>query len=152
MRVFKENQKFNQWWIYVIFILIFLYGIFQLQNQIKYAFILISGAVLAITLFSAFTLETKIDRYGIHTFFKPFPFFKKSFRWKEIKNCYVRTYAPVREYGGWGIRGIGKAKAYNVKGNKGIQIHTKSKASFLIGTQNPKQAEKTIKRYFNPEK
>ncbi len=149
MRVFKEKQKFTQWWIYAIFTLTILYAIIQFPSNIKYSLILIATMLICLALFAVFTLETKIDRTGIHTFFKPLPFCKKSFRWGEIKECYVREYSPLSKHGGWGIRGFGK-KSYKVKGNIGIQIHTKSKTSFLIGTQEPKKAQKTIERYCKP--
>lgn len=93
-------------------------------------------------------LETRIDKTGLMTQFWPFRFTKKTFDWKEIENCYVRKMNPVREYGGWGIRGLGsKNKAYHIYGTNGIQIKTKRGDEFLIGTQRPKAAEDIINLY-----
>lgn len=92
-------------------------------------------------------LKTRIDPSGIKTKFEPLGFTRKEFLWNDISECYVRKYSAITEYGGWGIRGLGKAKAYNVSGNMGIQIITKNNRKFLIGTQQPKQAEKAIIRY-----
>ena len=52
-------------------------------------------------------LETRIDEKGIFTYFRPFGFTKKFFSWDEIRECYVRQYSPISEYGGWGYRGLG---------------------------------------------
>jgi hypothetical protein len=75
-------------------------------------------------------LETRIDSEGIRVKYIPFGFSEKFFSWKEIEKCYVRKYNPLVEYGGWGIRGLGNKKAYNVSGNLGIQIITRDKKIF----------------------
>ena len=93
-------------------------------------------------------LETRIDEKGVFTRFRPFGFTKKYFPWKDIEEIYVRTFDPVSEYGGWGIRGLGRnKKAYHVAGNSGIQIITKNQERFLIGTDEPEEAEKVLQSY-----
>ena len=93
-------------------------------------------------------LETRIDREGITTQFKPFRFTRKHFIWQDIKECYVREFEPIQEYGGWGIRGLGRnKKAYHIYGTKGIQIKTTKGDDFLIGTQRPKSAKDIINLY-----
>lgn len=44
----------------------------------------------------------------------------KHYPWSLLTKLYVRQYAAIKEYGGWGIRPglFGKGKAYNVSGNK----------------------------------
>lgn len=97
-------------------------------------------------------LETRINSKGISAGFEPLPFFRRNYNWDEIQECYVRTYAPVSEYGGWGIRGFGRAKAYNVSGNKGIHIITKNNERFLIGTEKPDLARRAINKNFKNHK
>lgn len=92
-------------------------------------------------------LETVIDAKGVIARFHPFTFIKKQFKWNEIAKIYVREYAPIAEYGGWGVRGLGKARAYNVSGNIGIQIVTNDRKNFLIGTNKPEIAKRTINYY-----
>jgi hypothetical protein len=48
-----------------------------------------------------------------------------------------RTYSPVLEFGGWGIRVGGGGMAYNVSGNEGVQLVLKSGRRVLIGTRQP---------------
>ena len=55
----------------------------------------------------------------------------------EIENVYPREYSPVAEYGGWGIRYGKSGSAYNMRGNRGIQLELKNGKEFLIGTQQP---------------
>ena len=47
-----------------------------------------------------FRLKTTIDEIGIHYQFMPINLSKKTIRWSELKMCYVRTYNPIKEYGG----------------------------------------------------
>lgn len=114
----------------------------------------ISVISLAITIPIVFSvlllrLDTRIDDKGISTYFRPFGFTRKSFSWDEISECYVRSYSPLQEYGGWGLRTLGmRSKAYNVAGNQGIQIVTNEGRKFLIGTQQPEDAQYTIDVYF----
>ncbi|MBT8319422.1 MAG: hypothetical protein KJP01_04760 [Gramella sp.] len=155
MRVFRETQAFRQWWLFLILGSMLIISTisffskssgFELNNHGMIAFIL---SLLIAILFWATKLETRIDASGIHTQFIPFNFFRKNFRWNEISNCFVREYSPISEYGGWGVRGFGTAKAYNVSGNMGIQIVTKDAKKFLIGTNKPEDEKKVIKYYQN---
>lgn len=92
-------------------------------------------------------LVTRINNEGIRVKFSPLGFSEKFFSWKEIEECYVRKYNPLTEYGGWGIKGSGRKKAYNVSGNLGIQIVTRDKNKFLIGTMKPDDARAVISNY-----
>lgn len=164
MRVFSEIQRFNQWWIRLINIallgfLIFCFyswfiakestGNVMASDTTAQAAILIS-IIPAILLIYYIKLQTSINEIGIHYQFLPFQFSKKTIRWNEIENCYVRTYRPIKEYGGWGYRSARgkKGKAINIKGNKGIQLELKSGKKVLIGTQKEEDAQQVIQRHF----
>jgi len=156
MRVFEEKQRFRQWWLFVIVALtmgglyVTLYNkteAFQdLENNFKIVLTAIFATILIGGIF-VLQLRTKIDTSGIKASFYPISFFTKQYTWPQIDKVYVRKYSPLTEYGGWGIKGLGSAKAYNVSGNYGIQIVTKEKKRFLIGTQKPQDAERVLKRY-----
>ena len=155
MRVFEEKQRFNQWWLYAIFalvIVVIIGGIYKdskgFQNFEDPVFVLFSLAALFPMAFILYLRQdTRIDSEGITTKFYPLGFSRKFFAWKEIEKIYVRKYSPIAEYGGWGIRGIRRKKAYNVAGNLGIQIVIKDKKTFLIGTQKPDAARAVLKQY-----
>ena len=69
--------------------------------------------------------------------FNPFHFKEKFYDWDSLSACYVRTYSPLLEYGGWGIKyGFGgQGLVYNVSGNVGLQLKFKVGEPLLIGTQ-----------------
>ena len=64
--------------------------------------------------------------------------------WDQLDECYLRTYSPLGEYGGWGIKyGLGGAgKVYNVSGNQGLQLVFKDGARLLIGTKKPQELQR----------
>ena len=61
----------------------------------------------------------------------------RAFRWP--KSCEPRVYRPVLEYGGWGVRytPFGRGWAYNVSGNRGVQLVMSSGRRALVGSQRP---------------
>ncbi|QYA25724.1 hypothetical protein G3I01_09475 [Gramella sp. MT6] len=153
MRIFKEEQAFRQWGLIAILgttligsTLSIIYK-YRKSDPINYEFLGFGIIVLVILIICVLRLHTRIDANGIKTRFEPVGYFRKEFKWSEINQCYVRKYSPWSEYGGWGIRVFRKAKAYNVSGNMGIQIITKDKKKFLIGTNKPEEARKVIRRY-----
>jgi len=162
MKIFSEEQKFDQWWfrILIIAVMVVIIGstiplIFTLEDMDTTVIVtLIATNILtaAILVFIGFflKLETRIDEIGIHYSFYPIQRKHKTLNWHDIAAVYVRKYNAVAEYGGWGYRiTFGKnGKAFNVKGNLGIQIILKNDKKLLIGTQKEQEAQQTIERYF----
>lgn len=144
---FSETQKFKQWWIWLIILLLnalvlaALYFQFILEKPFgnnpigNLGLIFLVVFVLLFTLFFlSMKLETKIDTSGVHVRFFPFHTKFKTFPWDKIEKIEVITYKPLSEYGGWGIRGFKDNKAYNVSGNKGFRIFFKDNKKLLVGT------------------
>jgi len=159
---FKEQQRFKQWWIWILIIGItglMLYFVIQqliLDKQVGdnpapdvvICFFSILP-FLMIWLFLSLKLETEIRKEGIYFRFKPFHRKFKFYPWDNISKYYVRKYRPILEYGGWGIRiGPGKyGKAYNVRGNMGLQLELKNGKRILIGTQKPEELERALNKF-----
>ena len=145
---FKEEQKFNQWWLWLILIpmgVLPLIGIYKQlilgeklgDNPMSDISLLIFSIIMfsLVGLFLIMKLKTSIDKNGINMHF--FPFIKKSVDWQQIKNVKVVNYGFV---GGWGIRLWTKyGTVYNMKGDKGLAIALTDGKKFLIGTQKPEE-------------
>ncbi|MBD3903507.1 hypothetical protein NAL32_00395 [Chryseobacterium sp. Ch-15] len=139
---FTEKQRFTQWWLWLLLSAVMVYTIYNLIEDRQYFSTLeltlsIALPILIIILFLSLRLETKIDEHGISVRFFPFQITFRYYPWKNIKKAYVRKYSPLAEYGGWGLRQglFGTGKAYNVKGNQGLQIILNDEKKVLIGTQ-----------------
>ncbi|MBP6238630.1 MAG: hypothetical protein KA270_14875 [Saprospiraceae bacterium] len=100
------------------------------------------GSMLSIallcTFFTIVRLHTKINSVGIQYKFFPFHFKWQSISWNEIETSEIRTYKPIREYGGWGLRYGKQGKAYTIKGKTGLQLYLKTGRNILIGTNKYK--------------
>ena len=100
-------------------------------------------------LFCFLKLKTQVRPDGLYVRFVPFHIKFKRFRSDDLSQYYARKYRPVWEYGGWGIRcSFRNDKAYNVSGNKGVQLVLKNGKRLLIGSQSPEELEQAIRRIF----
>ena len=108
---------------------------------------LLLALMLAVTaLFLLLRLDTRIDREGVHVRYLPFHRRFRHFPWERITSCQVRRYSPIGEYGGWGLRlGLfGKGDAYNVSGNRGLQLEFSDRRPLLIGTRRPDELQTAL--------
>lgn len=96
--------------------------------------------------FFSIKLISEVRNDGIYLRFFPLHQKFKVYPYDEIEKYEVRTYRPIYEYGGWGIRYGLKGKAYNVYGNKGIQLVFKNKKKLLIGSQKPEEFYNAIEK------
>ncbi len=155
--LFEEKQRFTQWWIWVIniaILLIFLAGIYvQIIQGEPFGtkpmsdvglIILTLFMILFNLLFFGFNLKTQITHNKIYFKFFPFHLKNKEYLISDIQEMKVVKYSPIGDYGGWGIRGFGDNKAFNVKGNMGLKILFKDGTKRLIGTQKPEELKKVI--------
>jgi hypothetical protein len=92
-----------------------------------------------IILFWNVRLETLVTAEGLYVKLFPSHLKFKFISWDEVSAVYIRQYRPLIEFGGWGLRyGFG-GKAYNIKGNMGLQLSFKDSSNLLIGTQRPEE-------------
>ena len=152
--LFTEKQQFRQWWLWILMLGITAFSLFssyqtflaiskekvEIERMIG-MFIAIVTPLLPILIFLVLKLETKITREGIYVRFFPLQLKFKFYNWEGLTKCYIRQYSALAEYGGWGLRlGLmGSGRAYNVSGNKGLQLETTNGKKLLIGTNKPDQ-------------
>lgn len=156
--LFSETQRFRQWWIWALLLLVNAlmgYGLFKQlylgqpwgdQPMGNTGLIMVAALVLAVTLLIySIKLETFLRVDGIHVRFFPIHIKFRQYTWDTIRRCYVRHYDPLSEFGGWGIRwGFGNGKAFNVSGNKGLQIEFRDNKKLLIGTRKYEELKNVL--------
>lgn len=155
---FREVQLFRKTWVLalvlpisVFLIILFGYGIIKqlVMGQpwggkplpdtalaIVGPLGILFGVGLACLFYSA-QLVTEVRKDGLYIRF--FPLTHQEIPFKDIVSCELRTYSPIREFGGWGIRYGRGTKAYNVSGNRGIQLELSNGKRVLIGSQRPEE-------------
>ena len=156
--IFREVQKFSSWvFVFISSILVFSIVLVAVIAKLETAkgnssppllphIVAIAVPLAALVLFLLTRLETEVRRDGLHVRFFPFHIRFKKFTADDLKEYYTRRYSPLAEYGGWGIRyGLfGVGKAYNAKGNLGVQLIFKNGKRLLIGSQKPDELVQAI--------
>ncbi|MGY0391056.1 hypothetical protein ACW5R3_00680 [Bizionia sp. KMM 8389] len=152
--IFKETQKFTQWWLWLILIPLAILPFYGLIKQLVYktpfgdkpmsdlGLILFAFFMCAfLYFFWVLRLETTINKQGIVLHY--FPFIKKETPWSDIKDLAVITYGFV----GYGIRwGSIHGTVYNVKGQKGLLVTLKNGDSYVIGTQKESELKGILEK------
>ena len=92
----------------------------ETQGFAPWAYVLIS--LVFLVLLSVLTLRqtTTVAEDAVTVRFGPF--YKMRIPFSEIAHAEAVSYRPVREYGGWGIRGLGRKRALNTRGNLGVLV------------------------------
>ena len=158
--IYREEQRFPLWfrWLLVLsMVFAIVLSIFSLPEilsdqslpdippTIPIVIVGICVPIAIAVLFLLLKLETEVRSDGLYIRYFPFHINFKRFTAEDLRECYARIYRPILEYGGWGIKCGRKGKAYNVSGNKGVQLVFKSGKQLLIGSQRVKELEEAIR-------
>lgn len=162
--IFREEQRFTQRWLWVILIvtMLVLVGVFGwgMVEQLVLGkpwgdrpvsdttLAIISSAILLfsvgmIYLFYTLRLITEVRNDGITIRFHPV--YRKTIPYNEILSVQARAYRPLYEYGGWGIKYGRSGWAYNIIGDRGVQLELGKGKRILIGSQRADELEEVIK-------
>jgi hypothetical protein len=159
--VFREVQRFGLWLRLVVVcamavaVIVESFALYATlaepttANLQKIIFLTAVGIGLPIALAGLLwlaKLETEVRYKGLYVRLFPFHIRYREIPAEGVHDYYARTYRPLAEYGGWGIRyGFGgKGKAYNMSGNQGVQLVMKDGRKLLIGSQRPAELTKAI--------
>jgi len=160
--IYREEQKFAEWlrWLVCISMIVTAllsalafkkeFAGYYRPDTMEYIIAVVAGIGVPIAiaiLFYFLELETEVRADGLYIRLFPFHIRYKRFAADQIAECYARRYKPIREYGGWGIRcGLpGMGRAYNVSGNKGVQLVFKDGRKLLIGSQKAEKLQQAIR-------
>lgn len=156
MKEFKETQKFNQAWVWIIAIvpIVMVLAEFSIiiykQEKIEITDLVVFPIVIAILVLmliwlKLIRLETFISKEFISFHYKGLMLKPKVIYWNEILSSEVIKYDPLWEYGGWGIKySFKRGWCYNVAGDNGLRIQLKSGKSILLGTQQPDELKQYL--------
>jgi hypothetical protein len=93
------------------------------------------AAAVVVVLYLGMPLVTEVRGQCLCVRLVPFP--ARRIALHDIREVWVRTYRPLLEYGGWGIRFGRQGMAYNARGNRGVQLLLADGRKVLIGSQRP---------------
>jgi hypothetical protein len=98
--------------------------------------------VLVPTLLLSANLVIRVERDTVDVRF--FPFAHRRIALADIASAYARTYAPIREYRGWGVKGTRRNRAYNMSGKQGVQLVLGDGTRVLLGSQRSEELAQAI--------
>jgi hypothetical protein len=157
--LFTERQRFKQWWLWLILLGVnglFLFWVFKQviggqqfgdKPMSNLGLLTATGLTILLTIaFVNFRLDTVIKKDGVYVRFFPFHLHFRNYPWDKLKKSFVRQYSPISEYGGWGLRVgfFGKGTAFNISGDKGLQLEFTDNKKLLIGTNKPDELTEVL--------
>ena len=160
MTYFEETQYFRQKWLWIIILFFPLFSIYGLYKQVLMGipigdhpmsdrgvvwFSVLIGLGLPF-LFWNLKLKIKVTKEGLYYQFFPIHLKYRLIPFEDIKSYKARTYEPLKEFGGWGIRFGFKGKAYHVSGDKGLQLVLNNERQVLFGSQHHKELAKAMSK------
>ena len=101
----------------------------------------ITGAVIWII--AGLTVEVQESRIVMHL--GRLPVIRGVVPFDEIVSLRSVEYRPIREFGGWGLRGSGRRRAWTARGKLAVAIELKGNRELLIGSDHPKRLEERIR-------
>jgi len=159
--IYREEQRFSLWLRWLVALLMALavplsiFSLIKIPSEqgspgiLPIIILTIAGIFVPIAiavLFLLLNLETEVRPDGLYVRYFPFHINFKRFAVEDLSEYYARQYRPILEYGGWGVRcSLRKGKAYNVSGNRGVQLVFKNGKRLLIGSQRAKELEEAIR-------
>ncbi len=142
---YREEQRFRQAWIWALVILCagasWAAAVGLLRSEAADTTWWIAGPVWILcglvipVLFAVLRLVLVVDDDSVLIDYRPLRL--RRIALDDIASAEAVTYRPIREYGGWGIRGIGAKRAYNVSGDRGVQLVLTDGRRVLLGSQEP---------------
>jgi hypothetical protein len=119
--LYQETQSFSPW------VTALLLGV-----------VLLLGAVLTMRLSTTVTSDALSIRYGF--------LYRTRIPLAEVAHAEAVEYSPIRQYGGWGVRGTRRRRALNARGNQGVLVTRSDGSTLLIGSQRPRELLEALSR------
>ncbi len=144
---FREEQRFRKLWIWALILFIAALQWWGWVQQILLGqpfgdnpgpdwlmwLLLVAFGIAFPIFFVVLRLVVEVNEQGVLVRFIPLS--KRLIPFDEIEHCEATIYQPLRDYGGWGLRGLGNNRAFNVSGNQGVRLHLRNGDVVLIGSQ-----------------
>lgn len=148
--LYREEQQFRQWWVWLILVgstgLVW-WGFYEQilrgrpwgnnpgPDWLVWLMALLFGIGFPLWFWRMkLVVEVTADELRIRLR----PFTNRAIPLADITTAAARTYRPLREFGGWGVRGLSRDnRAYNVSGNQGVQLTLRDGRRVLLGSRQP---------------
>ena len=90
--------------------------------------------------------QIEVSTEGLFLRFFPLHWKVRKIDLADVEGIEAVTYHAVRDYGGFGIRLLPRAKAYSVGGGQGVRISYRNGYHLLLGTRHPRDLAMAVSR------
>ncbi len=147
---FEETQRIDTIWpitlMAVVSVINYIIYFYTQHTDISFFYGSIMSSAIVCSLLFIMRLHTKINEKAINYKLFPLHFKWQTILWSEVEKSEIRTFKPIKEYGGWGIRNsFTSGKAYIINGNTGLQLYMHKGKNILIGTKEEEKLQSFLK-------
>lgn len=114
---------------------------FSMRWPIALTIVVLAGAVTRLV--GGLTVHVQETRILMHL--GSVPLIKKTVAFTDITALGSVEYKPIREFGGWGVRGVGNRRAWTARGNHAVKLTLAGDRELLIGSDHPRRLEERIR-------
>ena len=151
MADFQEEQRFEWFWAatFCVPAVIIGYGLYRdvwLKQPFLPGALLWPAFVVALVVavwFMRLKMITEARPDGLYICFE-WLWPARTIPWDQIRSAEVRTYRPVRDFGGWGVRWGARGIVYHARGNRGARLVLTTGERVLVGSQRADELVRTI--------
>jgi len=161
--LYREVQYFRQPWLWILVLSVSVIAIWGMVQQLFLGQPFGNNpapdaALIVIMIIFGFgfpyicykmNLTTEVRSDGIYYRFFPFHLSFHKIKFEDLGKYEVRTYNALKDYGGWGIRYGRSCKAYNVSGNRGVQLEFSNGNRLLFGSLKPEEFTEAVNSALN---
>lgn len=104
--------------------------------------ILLAGALIQL-LFGGLTVVVESD--GIRAGLGNGWIFRTRIALDDVESMEPVTYSPLREFGGWGLRGSSRKRAWTARGNRALVLTLRNGNRVYLGSDDPVKLENRIR-------
>ena len=132
-----QNPAFMDVLMIIVSIWLIAYGIASFRTSIFFACILLTVAVISALFIGGIRLLVNNDYLRINLGLLNLKMVEIPIY--QIQEVSLYSYAPLREFGGYGVRFNGKMSAYYMRGNLGVLVKTTAGKQYLLGSDHPEK-------------
>ena len=145
MTEFREEQRFEWYWTVLLLLpaLLVGYGIYRHVAAASLLWPAFAVALVVGVWFLRLKLVTEAHDDGLFICFE-WLWPERTIPWGDIKAVEARTYRPIRDFGGWGVRWAARGIVYHARGNRGARMILASGERVLVGSQRAAELVQAI--------
>ncbi len=113
------------------------------EHRLGIAVVIVMAYGAITVLFGGTTVLVK--RTEIHVYLGSIPLIRKRVAFADIASMESVRYHPLREFGGWGVRGFGAKQAWTARGDRAVVLDLVNGKQLYVGSDTPQRLEQWIR-------